>query len=348
VDATKAVVTGVTETVGEVDIDWHGRPSCVTLSDGTVAMVYVDGDVHAATVGGVHIRFSDDYGATWTDKDKTLGDDAVSFPTTIGEPFLFAAPNGNLICAGADVWSVAARGTYQSISTDGGATWSEPAAMAITGIDGDTDFLALIDDSFIYDGVIYLSGRISTDQAEANVKSVLVKSIDNGVNWTWVSDITAAGQSHEVGIEYLGSNRIIALIRDNGNSQTYRCFSNDMGATWTTPEDINYMVRKTGKHRIFTLAHLKGEANWWEDTHLLTGCFEFTASSTRTNCLLFSSDSGQTWSPPRWVDSAYEDAGYGHIFWNPTTEQVVFMNYAGTAAAAALKQYNVTVDWKEV
>lgn len=346
---TKVVVTGVTEVIDGIDIDRHSGPTCVTLPDGVVIMLYGSTDAHVGTVGGHHIRFSGNYGETWTDADKTLAGESIIGTSENGDLYLLEAPNGNLLIMFARVWGESASGTWQSVSTDGGATWSASAPVAITGIVGDTDFLALPDDHFIYDGDIYLSGRISEDGDQTGVKSVLVKSEDNGANWVFVSDITSAN-TNEVGIEYLGDNRIIAMIRHNSMQYSpIRKFSNDMGATWSSMDSLTtWMTRTSNKNRIYTLAHLKGEANWWEDDHLLMCGFEYISGTGRRNALWFSNNGGITWTEPQVMDDWYEDAGYGDIFWNPVTDEVVFMCYRGHSYGASdVVQYNVTVDWNE-
>lgn len=342
VNRTQVLVTGVTDVIDSVDIDWHGRASCVTRSDGVVVMVYANIDQHVATKEANRILFSDDYGETWTDPDKTLAGGDVTGSGTAGEPYLLDAPSGNLILMLARPWDDVAGGTFQSISTDGGETWSAPSAITVTGMAGNQDYLALIDDHFIYDGTIYLAGRISTDKNQTAVKTVFVKSTDNGANWVYVSDITAGG-THEVGIEYLGNNRIIAVLRDAAILVTYTAVSDDMGATWSTKAvDINLKI--SGRHRIYTWTHLQGGANWWTDQRLIMTGFEQGVGGRR-NLVFLSTDGGQSWIAPYYVDTAYSDAGYGDLFYNPNTDEVVAINYRGTTAAADLVQYNVTAGW---
>lgn len=349
VDSTNVIITGTTEVIGEFDIDWHGRPSFVTLSDETIAMAYVSQSSHpgalfgGAGAGGIHIKFSANYGNTWTAQDTTLAGAAITGFPIAGEPFIMLAPNGNLIIHIARCWNTA-EGTLQITSTDGGATWSAEASVSVSDLVGDQDYMALIDDYFAYDGVMYLVGRISTDAAQTGVKPILVKSVDNGASWAFVSDISASGTASEVGIEYLGDDNIIAVLR--GSTTTLKTTSADMGATWAATTDLTTtaVIPRSGRHRIFTKNHLEGGANWWEDQKLIM-CGFVTDGTRRGNCIWLSDDAGATWSVPLYVDYWYDDAGYGHLFYDPNTGQVGFTSYIGTQGAASLKQYKVRINW---
>lgn len=304
-------------------------------------MVYASATQHG-DAGTQHMKFSNDYGATWTNPDKYLDGSDVVNATVDGEPYLFDVSNGDLIRHIGRGWT-AAEGTLQTRSTDGGKTWSVAAPITITGIVGNTNYLNLIDDHFNYGGVTYLSGRISTNAGEANVKSVLCKSTDNGATWEWVSDISAAGQANEVGIEYVGSNRIIAVMRDAANVNTHRAISDDMGLTWTV-DTITSQIGRIGKPRIYTKTHIENGATWWTDAKMIMCGFEFTGGN-RINCVWLSTDAGQTWSYIGHLDTQIADAGYGDLFYNPDTGRYICENYQGTTLVADVKQYVLEINW---
>ena len=351
--------TGPTQTVDSTQIidqvasKWSGRPAMEFNSDGELVLIYRRATNHSATDSLLHIRFSDDYGATWGDEDKDLlGASITGFPYRPTneayletdhpqEPWLYAAPNGNLIL---HTWQQSA-GTWQSVSTDGGKTWSDGEALPLTGHSGTSIFAT--DDHFVYDGVIYAAARDFSDVTFRRM--ILMKSIDNGANWTYISDMCPAGEDInvvEVGIEYLGNNRIIAIFRDIFNIATIRSYSDDMGATWSQLEAITYNIPGSGRHRIMTKKHLEGIANWWEDANLVM-CGYVQIGATRRTAMWYSTDAGETWSPPRYVDDAYSDAGYADFIYNPTTGQYVLVSYVGaySTSAAVLKQYNITPTW---
>ena len=346
-------VVNSTQIIDQVTLKWSGRPAMELNSSGELVLIYRRSSNHGATDSILHIRFSDDYGATWSDEDKDLLGAAITGfpyrPTNEDyletdhpqEPWLYAAPNGNLIL---HTWQQSA-GTWQSVSTDGGKTWSDGEALPLTGHSGTSIFAT--DDHFVYDGVIYAAARDFSDVTFRRM--ILMKSIDNGANWTYISDMCPAGEDInvvEVGIEYLGNNRIIAIFRDIFNIATIRSYSDDMGATWSQLEAITYNIPGSGRHRIMTKKHLEGIANWWEDANLVM-CGYVQIGATRRTAMWYSTDAGETWSPPRYVDDAYSDAGYADFIYNPTTGQYVLVSYVGaySTSAAVLKQYNITPTW---
>lgn len=326
-----------------------GRPS-IAIVDGVAVMAYYKSSAHAASDGALHIRFSDDYGATWTDEDTDLdGDPVTGFPMNPpdcaegqdgNEPHLYLAPNGNLVL---HMWRAAWSpedfdGSYQSVSTDGGLTWSEAAPTVIAGVT-DASRTFTTDDHFVVDGVIYAA---FTQKLSGNISMCFMKSTDNGANWTMIGTISDSSLANEAGVEYLGDSRIIAILRGNSNDKSFRSFSEDMGETWSEPEDITADILASGRQRIWTKTHFEGGANWEDDPRLIMTGFVF---GSRQNSLWFSTDAGLTWTYPRFLDAAYEDGGYSWAFYNPTNGHYIVVSYRGAFAAARLVQYDVSVSW---
>ena len=355
-----AVNVDSSATIASQSGQWFGRAS-MKVRSGVVVLVYREGSHHAVNDGELHIRFSTDYGATWTAEDTFTNGSAVTGfpmnPSTLsagedaGEPWLYLADNGDLIL---HMWrvdyGVSQNGTYQSVSTDGGATWSSSAAVAFASTTDDANMFST-DDDFVSGGVIYAGARIhGTTQTPS--ESCLIKSTDDGATWEKVSTICASNEgaagtgAWEVGLEYLGSNTIIAILRMVDLTRAYKRISTDMGATWGSLTEITSQVGIAGRVRVYTRAHLKGEASWWDDTTLvMVGYVHQTAgsSTSRRNCIWVSKDAGTTWTLPIYIDVTAEDAGYGDMIWNPTTKRYVVVTYQGTQAEAVLKQYNVRV-----
>jgi hypothetical protein len=333
------------------------------LSTGVTVLVYEESDAHDSNDNETfHIRFSDDYGTTWTARDTDLNGNAVArFPMSPTgaeagqgpcDPHLKLCPNGDLLL---HMWRGDYGGNYdgtqQTRSTDGGITWSEPAQVAFVGLDEATNNLCFMtDDYFVYDGVVYVSVRVYNSQAGAISKAAFVKSTDNGVAWVYVSDISdfATHPTEECGIEYLGNNTIICILRHDGNAYTWKSVSTDMGATWSVLEDITGLIGATARQRIYTDAHLKGEANWWEDTNLIMEGFALTSpgsSHPRHNGIWYSKDSGATWTP-LFLDNIYVDGGYGDVIYNPTLDKYVVVSYRGDSLEEAdLVQYTFPINW---
>lgn len=340
---------------------WFGRAS-IKVRNGVVILVYHEASGHEANDGALHIKFSTNYGNTWTAEDTFTNDAAVTGfpmnPSTLsagedaGEPWLYLAPNGNLVL---HMWrvdyDVTTNGTYQSISSDGGATWSSSAAVNFTGIADDSKVFAT-DDDFVYNDVIYAGARVYSDPDAFPCESILIKSTDNGATWEKVSTICAnnegaAGQgAWEVGLEYIGSNTILANLRMADYARAYQRISTDMGATWGSLTELTSRIGAAGRQRLYTRAHVKGQANWWTDRVLIMTGFTHMAPGAgepRRNCLWISQDAGSTWSAPYYIDSQTDDAGYGDIFYNPNTGKYIVVSYTGSQSAADLKQYTLTL-----
>jgi hypothetical protein len=326
---------------------------------GEVVLVYRRASSHTSADSILHIRFSDDYGATWSDEDKDLlGNSITNFPFNPAsysvpehpaEPWMYKAPNGNLILHTwrTEVPAEADNCTYQSVSTDGGKTWSAGADITLDGHSISKVFAC--DDYFVYDGVIYAAARDFSDDARYHM--IFIKSTDNGATWDYVSDMESSNTDEptvEVGIEYLGNNRIIAIYRSTAFTATMRSYSDDMGLTWSRLEAITYNIPMSGRHRIWTKTHLEGGANWWNDVNLVMCGFVNYPGQGRKTAVWYSKDAGLTWTAPRFLEgSIYSDAGYGDMFYNSNSGDYVLISYIGPEgdAAAALKQYNITPDW---
>lgn len=326
--------------------EWYGRPA-VSVVDGVVVCVYKHGSHHAVNDGELHIKFSDDYGATWSDEDKTLlGASVTGFPMNppdlhadedAGEPWIMIAPNGDLLL---HMWKADfnvvghQHGTWQSRSTDGGETWATATQVLPTGL-ATPDEMFATDDHFVYNGVLYVGGRhYSTDWQE--IKCLIIKSADSGATWEFLSFIGDYDPLlSEIGMEYVGNNRIVAIIR--GDTMSFKSISDDLGATWSEP--IPAGIQSAGRSRILTKTHLQGGANWWNDSTLIMIGFV----PNRRTSVWVSLDAGDTWTGPFFVDTQTEDCGYGDIFYNPNTGKYVMLNYFGTLDAADVKQYNLTI-----
>jgi hypothetical protein len=356
---TVTVASSATLVTGGSPQDWHGRASVKRRADGVLVLAYRDGSHHAINDGALHVKFSNDDGATWTAPDTTLSGAAVSgFPMNptgktasqdAGEPWLYLAADGTLIL---HMWRIDydgdVDGTYQSVSSDGGETWSASAAVDFSGIADDIRIFATDDDFTAPDGTIYAGARMYDDAAQANCKSILIKSIDNGATWAYVSDISSyVTPTEEVGLEYLGGTTIIAILRADGNDKTYKALSTDMGASWSALSDITSTFQAAGRPRVYTRSHLKGLTNWWDDPVLLACGFVFTTPGQslpgRRNAVWISPDRGSSWSGPFYVAAADDDGGYGDMFYDSTNGRYVFVVNKGSATACDLMQYNLTI-----
>jgi len=359
--AAPNVAVAATTILAEDAGQWFGRAALELLPNGTWVLLYREAPAHADNgVDVLHIKFSDDEGETWTAEDTDLNGSAVAgFPMTPpsgtiadsegpGEPWLILAPNGTLIL---HMWSVeygvTNEGTYQSISTDNGITWTTPAQINFTGIADDANVFTT-DDHFVYNGVIYISARRYDDVTPTNSKSIFLKSTDNGATWVYVADISSfTTDTWECALEYIGNDTIIALLRDKAFLKTYKSVSTDMGVTWSALSDITSAFGAImGRTRLSTRAHIKGQENWWLDSVLIAYGFEQVDSGLahdRRNAIWISPDRGTTWSGPHYVAAEIEDAGYGDMLYAASRGEWVFISYQGTLAEADLVQYDLTI-----
>jgi len=355
VDSSKTIASEVGQ--------WFGRATIKRLASGILVLCYREGPSHSTSgLAEIHIRFSDDNGDTWSDEDKYLDDSPITgFPMNpdprnedeeANSPWLYLAPNGNLIL---HMWrvsyGVSMNGTYQSVSTDGGETWGATSAIDFDGIADDLKTFSTNDD-FVLDGVIYAIAITYLDLGEDEGQASLIKSEDNGANWAKVSTICDFAEGPEGtgacegGLEYLGNNKIIAVLRHAGAKATLQRFSDDLGQTWGDLKDWQLAFTVCSRHRVYTRAHLKGEANWWEDPVLIMCGFVHTTYGSgfpRRNAIWVSKNRGAAWFGPYYVDDETGDAGYGDLFYDSTNDQYVLVSYQGTVDEAVLEQYNLTI-----
>ena len=319
------------------------------MVNGVAVLSYIKRTSHTGTLGELHIKFSDDYGTTWTDEDKYLNGDAVTgFPMTppapgenAQEPYLITASNGNLLL---HFWDAYDGGSYQSVSTDDGATWGNAAKIDFVGSDND-DLIHTTEDHFVYDGVIYSAAREFIDAAASQTRRIFVKSTDNGATWDFVSIMFGyESTENECGLEYIGNDTIIAIYRAKTTDKTYRSYSFDMGATWSALENVTATLPAIGRPRLYTAAHLRGEANWWEDTHLILCGYAYIPGNRHTY-IAQSWDAGASWDIVFYVDEPVPDAGYSELFYNPTNGHYILEGYHWANDQAVVKQYDLTVTW---
>jgi hypothetical protein len=345
--------------------DWWGRASVKRRpSDNALVLVYYRASSHTVNGGALHIKFNATGAAgDWTAQDTALASDGggaiTGFPLNppdlsgsqdAGEPWLYVCPNGDLLI---HMWKVdyggSNAGSWQSRSTDGGLSWSTPTQISWVGGSLSSTDTFQTDDDFVFDQTIYAGIRTYNGPSYTDCYLSLVKSADNGATWEYVSDVTGPSETAciEYGMEYVGNSTIVAMIRDLAHTASYQRVSTDMGATWGTLTEVTSTVGIAARQRVYTGMHLRGEAGWWKDPNLVMVGYIQTVpgdSQGRRNAVWFSPDRGTTWSGPHYVDTDTEDAGYGDIFWDFTNQRYSVVNYDGTLTAAALKQYDLTVD----
>jgi hypothetical protein len=364
-DPTVSVASTATIETGGA-LDWHGRANIRRRSDGVLLLTNRAGTIHWSNDAQINIHFSDDDGATWTAANTKIGGGAVTnFPsnpggsgnTGLGEGWMEILPSGRIVMLN---WSMTGTypgsfgfdGTWQTVSDDGGESWTATSKITIDGNPGDDDMTFVTDDGFVHPNEqrIYCGARIYSENDGAPSTSILIRSTDNVPNWEYVSTIQGPAEGgtggQEVGLEYVGNDTIIAELRDNPQTHCYQRISTDNGATWGTLIDMTSVLGIAGRQRVYTIAHLKGEVGWWKDPRLIMCGFSHMTSGSsadRRVAVWLSPDRAATWDGPFQLNSTTEDGGYGDLFWDATNGRFVVISYDGTYNAASLKQWNLTI-----
>lgn len=354
------------------DGGWYGRAMTI-IRNKIVILTYNEGYSHPDPIyERHHIRFSDDYGTTWSDEDKYLDGTSISgfpmYPVNSGpgdargtsEIYSVLCPNGDII---AHMWAsnYAANndGSHFTRSTDGGLNWTTPVKLtSVTDYDGPSlDTLLGGEQAMTLGNDIYYCMRDFRNSYGNFQNNLIIKSSDNGVTWSQSGRVTNTGSSNDGGKEmsltYIGGTNMIGWTRWFPNATGRKCTSDDMGATWTVVSDSSTINTGEGFGRsiIKQRSLLKNTNKWWLDPVLIMSGFvhQTSGSSTpRRNCIWVSVDFGTTWSKPIYLeDTDQYDGGYGDIFYNPQTDEYVVITYYAPTdyRDGSVVQYNFKIVW---
>jgi hypothetical protein len=302
--------------------DWLGWPQ-LRKTGTTWIMTYVASTGHTdpdlTTI--IHIRFSNDEGATWTNEDTKLGGGAVTgFPMLAHNPLLrtlggilIVCPNGDLLFHQYDNTA----GSFQWRSVDGGGTWVDEGLIL------DSRFISL--DDYQIDGTdIYITINYTNNSGEPWINR-LYKSTNNGTTWTMVSGFETNGD--ESGLVIAPNGNFIIVMRDVNKLVTYQFVSTDRGLTWGT---------KTVRPELYILQRprmsLDGSGG------IILHGRNYIDDNLQTNILYYSNDNGVTWGRRFMPDTTLvSDGNYnGYIIKGDGTYYMV--TYSGTKTVAGIKQ----------
>jgi hypothetical protein len=255
------------------DNTYMGSVGLVSTGGANLLLAYFKGTAHTSPTD-LGYKTSTDLGATWSAESKHT-------PYYIG-PFpwnLHRMPGGNIMASGSvDNGGSAASGYVYS--SDNGATWSAPVIFET--VFGNRGF-RLGSDAYVAG---YKNSLVGTGSG-----AFLYKSSDDGVTWSKVSEIRKVGEPQltETGICYLGNNTILAISRDNFQTNTYKHISHDLGATWDDVVDITSQVSVLDLPQVLNLGT----------------CLLMVARDSLLSALVMflSYDQGATWSSKITLDS---------------------------------------------
>ena len=310
---------------GTGETDWIGRPVLLD-NGGTWIMMYRQGNNHSYDANCLfHLRFSQDYGGTWSEADKfTDGTSCVNAPFASTDEqtdgILILAPNGDIL---SQIYEHGA-GTRQWRSTDDGKTWADEGIILTDAtLVGGQDYAVIGTEIYI---------TTFTDPAsdgEFPFTASLYKSANNGTSWAKVSDI--ASGLDECGIVSTGGNNLLVVARDNNQAKTFQYTSTDLGANWSAQVDITSLVGVVQRPRLRSV----------DGGYILYGR-HYQGISTMRDVIYFTSNAGTLWKYRHYLSGdIFTDCGYCDVL-HVGGYEYYMVSYAGTKTAADLIDFRFT------
>jgi len=212
-------------------------------------ITYRKGDTHFSTGdNGVAIMVKSlDSGLTWGSEVII----ASEVNRDVRDPTLFLTSTGRLICK---YFSVVAgsftsfKRAYTIYSDDAGTTWSAPFQIDLPPGELDTDATTgAWENTIESDGVLYTTSTVGQV-----VKSYifLLKSIDNGATWSFVSIVHNKTGVAESSLMLTTDNKMYCVMRDNeglsvenSKNEALIAYSDDLGVTWNDAEKLPMLAQ---------------------------------------------------------------------------------------------------------
>lgn len=222
-------------------------PVAVKLRDGRIGVVLRGGAEHLGIGGRLEIVSSADDGKTWS-KPTVV----VDSPADDRNPAFGQAADGTLVVG---FWRTETydekgkydpkldkpRTTWATRSTDGGKTWSEPAAIDVSDIGLGSPFGRIIS---LADGALLMAiygyeVRPAGDKNDSNRNhSYVYRSTDHGQTWKRISEIGDGKlQLNETSLLQLPSGKIHAAARSRAG-EVWLAESGDAGRSWSSPRQL--------------------------------------------------------------------------------------------------------------
>lgn len=265
----------------EAGAAWSGNPTIVADTDGRVHVAWED---RRNGETDIYVTSSHDFGVTWTDDFRVdTGDEKGAFAST--GPAL--ALDGETVSL---VWSDARDGEFQDIllntSTDGGATWLDPAVRVDSDAPGESD--SVEPQILIAGGVTHVVWRENRFTAY-DIYYRRGAGSSFGTREVPLDTYTGdAAHSFEPRLVSNGMDVVVAWADerhslDGGNTDLFYTWSEDAGVTWPAESfRINSLAGGTAWSHDLAVALAEGQlyATWADDrngdddlwfTHLALG-----------------------------------------------------------------------------
>jgi hypothetical protein len=212
-----------------------GHPTTVLLEDGrTMLTVYPKG--HGK--GGIIFKRSADGGRTWSDRLPV----PANWETSQETPTLHRVTD-----AGGKKRLILFSGLYPirlAVSEDDGATWTPLAPIGAFG--GIVAMSALVEHApGVYGAYFHDDGRFIREGGAGDRRFRVYRTLsrDGGLTWSAPVELLAHAEAHlcEPGIVRSPDGRRLAmLLRENSRKfNSFITFSDDEGATWSEPREMN-------------------------------------------------------------------------------------------------------------
>jgi len=151
----------------------------------------------------------------------------------------------------------------------------------------------------------------------SKMRSVLIRSRDQGKNWTYVSTIAADPVEQEGPAEPVlvrltkGKNkgRVICLLRTGRENPMYQCHSDDEGVTWSRIQTMRFRYSRFGRER--DIVGVDPDIVEMSDGTLAISYGHKPDYHDHGNFVAFSVDQGETWTDIVRISSSVTQAYTG-------------------------------------
>jgi hypothetical protein len=214
----------------ESDGTYNTAPAVAQAKNGDWVLSYKKGLDHVNSPL-VILRRSQDRGKTWSPE-------VVYFNSSQPDPTLALTPDGTLLIEFVKLDPNGEAGSAYSLSHDDGLTWGP-----FTFFDDPVSNTYAFPTAFLtVAGTMY--GASYGPHGDGTNDSTLWDSADSGSSWMKRSLIRQAGDAgiNETAIMQVGTTRLLAVSRDDLNTNTWAHFSDDSGLTWGNQIDYTSQV----------------------------------------------------------------------------------------------------------